>query len=63
MPQEDRYVESCTTVLAGNKATRDGSVLMATSCDGNVMGRVYVRQAEEYLGRVPRYFDCPAPAS
>ena len=57
------YIESCTTVLAGNRATSDGSVLMATSCDGNVMGRVYVREAQEYPGPVPRYFDCPAPST
>jgi hypothetical protein len=35
-------VQTCTTILVGKAATVDGSVLMATSCDGNIMGRVYV---------------------
>ena len=36
---------------------------MATSCDGNVMGRVYVAPAGEHPGQVRRYFDAPAPAT
>ena len=56
-------VESCTTILAGKAATLDGSVIMATSCDGNLMGRVYALPAAEYPGQVQMYFDTPAPST
>ena len=36
---------------------------MATSCDGNLMGRVYAQPARQHHGRVPRYFDAPAPST
>jgi len=53
----------CTTILAGKEATLDRSVLMATSCDGNIMGRVYALPAKEYQGdaRVQMFYDFPAP--
>ncbi len=55
---------ACTTILAGRAATADGSVLMATSCDGNIMGRVYVIPGKEYPkgARVRMFYDCPAPS-
>ena len=56
-------VESCTTVLIGRSATVDGSVLMATSCDGNLMGRVHVRPASDEGGEVRMYYDAPAPST
>ncbi len=56
---------ACTTILVGRAATGDGSVLMATSCDGGIMGRVYVLPAAEYPqgNTVPMLFDCPAPST
>ncbi|MDY0169822.1 MAG: C69 family dipeptidase [Thermoguttaceae bacterium] len=58
-------LDACTTVLVGKGATADGSVLMATSCDGGIMGRVYVMPAKEYPpgSTVPMFFDFPAPAT
>jgi dipeptidase len=56
---------ACTTILAGKAATTDGSVLMATSCDGNMMGLVYVVPAKEYPKgtAVPMFYDFPAPST
>jgi dipeptidase len=56
---------SCTTILVGKAATVDGSVLMATSCDGNIMGHVYMLPAKEYPGdaRVRMFYDFPAPST
>lgn len=56
-------VHACTTILVGKTATVDGSVLMATSCDGNIMGRVYVLPAKEYPkdAQVRMFYDFPAP--
>jgi dipeptidase len=41
-------VSACTSVMAGRNATRDGSVLMSSSCDGNQMGHIYVVPARQY---------------
>jgi len=56
---------ACTTILVGKAATVDGSVLMATSCDGNIMGRVYVVPGEEFPTgtRVRMFYDFPAPST
>ena len=56
---------ACTTILAGKEATQDGSVLMATSCDGNMMGRIYVLPAKEYPKgtEVKMFYDFPAPST
>ncbi len=58
-------VHACTTILVGRAATKDGSVLMATSCDGNIMGRVYVQPAKEYPEgtEVRMFYDFPAPTT
>jgi dipeptidase len=46
---------ACTTVMAGRKATADGSVLMSSSCDGDRMGQIFLVPAKEYAPgeRVP----------
>ncbi|MHC4399804.1 MAG: dipeptidase [Planctomycetota bacterium] len=56
---------ACTTILVGKAATVDGSVLMATSCDGDIMGRVYVLPAKEYPKgtEVRMFYDFPAPST
>lgn len=58
-------VHACTTILVGKEATEDGSVLMATSCDGNMMGRIYVLPAKEYPKgtEVEMFYDFPAPTT
>jgi dipeptidase len=60
-----RPVCGCTTILVGKSATTDGSVLMATSCDGNMMGRVYVVPAQEFSegAKVRMYYDFPASST
>jgi dipeptidase len=57
--------EACTTILVGKQATADRSVLMATSCDGDMMGLVYVVPAKEYApgSKVEMFYDFPAPAT
>jgi dipeptidase len=54
---------ACSTILAGRQATGDGSVLMSHSCDGDVMGLVYVMPARSYSPgtRLPMYWNVPRP--
>jgi dipeptidase len=56
---------ACSTILAGRQATADGSVLMSHSCDGDVMGLVYVMPARSYPPgtRLPMYWNVPRPAT
>lgn len=58
-------VTACSTILAGVHATADGSVLMSHSCDGDVMGLIYVRPAQSYAPgtRLPMYWNVPRPSS
>ncbi len=65
LPLSVEGTHACTTVLAGKAATVDGSVLMATSCDGNIMGRVYVLPAKEYPkgAKVRMFYDFPASST
>lgn len=54
---------ACSTILAGRQSTADGSVLMSHSCDGDVMGLVYVMPAQSYPPgtRLPMYWNVPRP--
>ena len=56
-------VAGCTTVMVGKRATQDGSVLLASSCDGDVMGLIYVMPAQEYPPgtKLPMYWNVPRP--
>jgi dipeptidase len=49
--------------MVGKQATADGSVLMASSCDGDVMGLIYVMPAETYPPgtKLPMYWNVPRP--
>jgi dipeptidase len=61
----DQGARACTTILVGKAATEDGSVLMATSCDGDIMGRIYVSPAKRYPKgtNVEMFYDFPAPST
>ncbi|MHC1766841.1 MAG: C69 family dipeptidase [Verrucomicrobiia bacterium] len=56
-------IAACSTILAGVRATADGSVLMSHSCDGDVMGLIYVMPAQTYSPgtRLPMFWNVPRP--
>ncbi len=58
-----RPAAACTTVMVGRQATEDGSVLMGSSCDGDVMGLIYVMPAQTYPPgtKLPMYWNVPRP--
>jgi len=60
-----RRVTGCSTILTGKHATADASVLMSHSCDGDVMGLVYVMPARSYPPgtRLPTYWNVPRPST
>jgi len=60
-----REVNACSTIMVGRSGTADGSVLMSHSCDGDVMGLVYVMPAQSYPPgtRLPMYWNVPRPTT
>ncbi len=58
-----RHLDACTTMMVGRRATQNGSVLMASSCDGDVMGLIYVMPAQTYPPdtKLPMYWNLPRP--
>lgn len=55
----------CTTVMVGQKATADGAVLMASSCDGDIMGLIHLMPPNEYPAgtKLPMYWNLPRPTT
>jgi dipeptidase len=60
-----RRATACSTIMAGKETTADGSVLMSHSCDGDVMGLVYIMPAHSYAPgtRLPMYWNVPRPST
>ncbi len=56
---------ACSTLMIGRNATVDGSVLMGSSCDGDIMGLIYVMPAMDFSDQetIPMYWNVPRPTT
>ena len=54
---------ACSTLLVGRQASSDRSVLIASSCDGDVMGLIYAMPAQTYPPEttLPMFWNVPRP--
>ncbi len=51
--------------MAGKNTTEDGSVLMSSSCDGDIMSVIYIMPSKEYPEgtKLPMYWNIPRPTN
>lgn len=54
-PDDENYAESCTSIMVGKKASTDGSVMTAHSCDSNYRTWVTMEESKTYNGTQPIY--------
>ena len=47
-PDDENYAESCTSIMVGKKASTDGSVMTAHSCDSNYRTWVSMEESKTY---------------
>lgn len=47
-PEDENYAESCTSIMVGKKASTDGSVMTAHSCDSNYRTWLTMEKRKQY---------------
>ncbi len=47
-PEDENYAESCTSIMVGKKASTDGSVMTAHSCDSNYRTWLTMEKSKTY---------------
>ena len=56
-PDDENYAESCTSIMVGKKASTDGSVMTAHSCDSNYRTWLTMEESKTYAdGKQPIYW-------
>ena len=56
-PDDENYAESCTSIMVGKKASTDGSVMTAHSCDSNYRTWLTMEESKTYKdGKQPIYW-------